>query len=389
MQQHVISAWLLRSFARRAPGGHVLAAYDKATDSYEEVSVAQFLAEVDAHPLGVELDIQQIEGPAARAALLLAKRTKTLPRGLYAVVGSNDPIQIDELPASARVLEGAMLLLSGQQLPSPTDVDRLALARFVALMYVRAPKLEAAAMAWGQAYNEAAQRALDQQMPGIRVDLASDVASLRARMVRRVHELAPVIAASNWWVSRAGANESFVLGDYPIGTTISLGFDDRWRAILAEESFVLTLPLSPAIALVVAPQRIIPMTGFKDPRQAVPAINRLSWRSAGRYVLGRDRQALERATPAEEEDRRGTIAVDIDRDALVRDTAAEVERIVGVVIGRRAIAPVESQFRVMLETWHRWDDCKLSLGFFPFSAADRHLFRPPCTGWRFRRTDLP
>jgi hypothetical protein len=378
LDQHIISAWLLRAFSSRSGTARVVDVYDKELDAYSEVRVNTFLAETDAHPLAIERDFSKIESNAARAARVLAKRTKRLPSGLYAFVDDADRVQTDG-PQPTKVVEGMRFTLTGQQIPSPAIGDRLALAQFMALMYVRAPKLEAAAMDWGATYNDAAQAALDRLMPGARTDLAGDLASLRTRMLRRVRDVAPLIARSNWWLCHAAPGESFVLGDNPLGTTISLGFDDKWRAILNDSSFVLTLPISPAITLVVAPQRILPYSGTEEPRDAGRAINRLTWRSAARYVLGRSKLDLERAVPNEEEVRRSTISVDLDREALAQQAIADVSRAVQEVT---VIRPVLRQWAAMVGSWPWWIDCDLTFHIAPYAAEDRWLLRPACAGWR-------
>ena len=54
MDQHVISAWHLKAFARRSREGRMLAYFDKADGSFGEISVRCFLAETDAHSQAVE-----------------------------------------------------------------------------------------------------------------------------------------------------------------------------------------------------------------------------------------------------------------------------------------------------------------------------------------------
>ena len=49
MEQHVISEWLLKALARRAPAGPILDLYDKTTDRYGNVKPGDFMTEVDAH----------------------------------------------------------------------------------------------------------------------------------------------------------------------------------------------------------------------------------------------------------------------------------------------------------------------------------------------------
>lgn len=134
MDQHVISGWLLRAFAR----GALLAAYVKDTGTYTTVDPKTFMAEVDAHPASVEQGIAAIETPAASAARTLAKRAKPLPPGLYAVspdekVSHAGPPGVVDMG----VFEGMRLLVGERDISSPKPSERIALARYAGLMYQR------------------------------------------------------------------------------------------------------------------------------------------------------------------------------------------------------------------------------------------------------------
>ncbi len=368
MDQHVISAWHLRAFAGRGRGAQVVHVFDKATDAYADVRVDDFLAEADAHSPEVELDIAHLEDPAARAARTLVKRARALPGGFYAVteadtaVKATGPALTDE-----GVFEGMRLMVSRHEIPSPNAADRLALANYVALMYQRSPKGEAARIEFGRVYERAAQHVLDRMMPGMRTGLDEAASERRARLVSGAREMGPTLARANWWIARAGANEAFVLGDHPVVTTVSLGHDDSWRPILAAATFVVAMPLSPAVALVIAPKVLIPISGIEGPDQVPTAINRLVWRSAGRYVLARDRDQLDRGLPnASDELRRSTIPVDIDLAQLARHAMAETAAIVA-----------EVQWRLPLGRWQHWPNHRLELGYTPYSSEDRDLILGP------------
>lgn len=276
MDQHVISAWLLRAFAGRGRGAQVVHVFDKDTDTYAEVEVGDFLAEVDAHSPEVELDIAHLEDPAARAARTLVKRARALLGGFYAVTDAEATAQAAGPALSDEgVFQGMRLLVSRHEIPSPNVADRLALANYVALMYQRSPKGEAARIEFSAVYERAAQQVLDRMMPGMRTGLDEAVSERRARLVRGAREMAPILARANWWIARAGADEALVLGDHPVVTTVSLGHDDTWRPILGEATYVVAMPLGPAVALVIAPKVLVPVTGIDSPDQVVAAINRL------------------------------------------------------------------------------------------------------------------
>jgi len=359
VDQHVISRWLLRAFARPGPGGAGLIQYDKKTDAYQETSPDAFLVEVDAHSPEIERGIERIETPASQAARRLAKRTRTLPPGFYAVVDQDEDIRAagDGL-ADVGVVEGMRLLVSRFQIPSPSQVDRLALARYIGLMYQRAPKLEASIIRWGEEYDRAAQSALDRTLPGMKTGLRTMLAGRRSRMLQSAEGMGARLAAANWWVVRPDPNDSFVLSDCPVAATIALGHDDPWRAIFSQESFVVTMPLGPKIALVIAPQ-MVPFSNI-DPADLTRAINRLIWRSADRYVLGRDRAILDAALPgADETQRRSTVDVAFDAEQVAAAATAQVVRIVAEVLLRQF---VNAYLRADEAEWQRWDGCRLVFG---------------------------
>jgi hypothetical protein len=165
------------------------------------------------------------------------------------------------------------------------------------------------------------------------------------------------LADASWWVVRAGKGEAFVLGDSPVAATLSLGHDDDWRAIFSPESYAVVMPLGPMIALVLAPQRIIPITGIDlDLAGLTRAINRLMWRYADRYVLARDRTQLEAAWPeADEERRRSSVQADGDTERVAMAARRDVTRIVTDLLWRR-----------MSQEWRHWTSCRLEFGWQPW-----------------------
>lgn len=369
MDQHVISEWLLRAFAGNAPGGPTLALYDKTTGLYDSAQPGDFMIEVDAHSTAIERGIGEIEAPASRAAIRLAKRVKNLPSGLYAVVPSHAAIQSSGPAMSDKgVHEGRRILVSEYQVPSPSHADRIALGRYAGLMYERAPKNETAIMRFGTSYDLAAQQALDRLMPGTRTGLATELPRRRSRMLAQATEIGGRLAQVNWWVVRAGKGEAFVLGDSPVVATRSLGYDDDWRAIFSAESYAVVMPLGPTFALIIAPQRILPITGLDiDLAGLTRAINRLMWRHADRYVLARDRTQLESAWPeADDEQRRSSVDANVDTAHVAIAAERDVTSIVAEVWWRR-VRP----------EWQHWTSCRLEFGWQPWPAEDRYLFASP------------
>ena len=113
------------------------------------------------------------------------------------------------------------------------------------------------------------------------------------------------------------------------------------------------MPLGPMVALVLAPQRIIPITGIDlDLAGLTRAINRLMWRYADRYVLARDRSQLEAAWPEEDEERRrSSVQADGDTERVAMAARRDVTRIVTDLLWRR-----------MSQEWQHWTSCRLEFG---------------------------
>jgi hypothetical protein len=361
MEQHVISAWLLRSFARRVGAELVLHQYDKETDRYDDVTVDAFLTETDAHSAELEDRFSKAESRAAAASRRLLKRTKNLPPGLYAVVPAADAVTTDgDAFSDVGVHEGMRLFVGRHEVPSPSDTDRVAIAFFVALMYQRAPKLEAAIARFRSDFDAAAQPVLDALAAGIRSDVDEGITPRRSRMLLNATDIGSRLAVAHWWILRAGDTSPFVLGDNPVATTISLGHDDSWRAILADATYLVAMPLSPKIAILFAPQILIPITGVETPADAVGAVNRLEWRSSDRYVLARNRAELDSALDgADEALRRASIPVDFDRERTARAAAGTAIDIVSSV-----------RFRHEVGRWQRWVRCRLTFGWPTTNAID-------------------
>jgi hypothetical protein len=331
------------------------------------------MTEVDAHSTAIEHGIGDIEGPASRAALQLAKRVKILPPGLYAVVSSQAETRaVGPALSDKGVHEGLRLLVSEHQIPSPSQADRIALGRYAGLMYQRAPKNETAIMRFGAEYDLRAQQALDRLLPGMRTGLTTELARPRSRMLALAADMGGRLAEATWWVARAGIGDAFVLGDSPVAATVSLGHDDDWRAIFSPESYAVVMPLGPTFALIMAPQRIIPISGIDvDLAGVTRAINRLMWRHADRYVLARHRAQLEAAWPeADDEQRRSSVDANVDIEHVGKAAARDVMSIVTDVWRHR-----------VNQEWQHWTSCRLEFGWQLWPPEDRNLFASPPKHW--------
>jgi hypothetical protein len=374
MAQHVISEWLLKSFARKGPSGSVLDAYDKVDDAYSEAPTKTFLTEIDAHSQEVENQIGRIESPASRAAQQFAKIVKPLPAGIYAVMGEGATTKSSGAQLrDGGILAGVRIHVTEHEVASPSQADRLALGTFIGLMYQRSPQTERAMIRYGQAYEAAAQEALNGLLPGVRHGLETVLAGRRTRMLGLAKDIGSQLADANWWVVRAGPDEGFVLGDSPAVATIALGDHGEWRAILAPDAFVVTTPLGPTFAPLIAPQRIFAVTEAVDREGITRVINQLIWTRADRYVTAHARSTLDHVWADPQDDlRRVTVPPSFATEEAVRVAARDVTRIV-----RDAGWRQDMQRWIKSVPWRHWRGCRLRFGWQPVAAEDRPLLFGP------------
>ena len=373
MDQHVISAFLLREFARMVDQRRTLTAFDKRTALVSAIDVRTFLTEPDAHPVEVERAFSTIETKAARAIYELRKSMRSVPPGMYAV-GAERIIEGDAVE-DVGVHQGMRLFVSRHQVEALPPAEHEALLRFVALLYQRAPGMEASILEFGRAYDAAVRATLARFRPQYSVPLMTDRVDYRRRITTRALDIAEKLRHAKWWLVKTEPPATFVLGDSPVVATISLGHDDQWRAILSGETYVVAMPLGPELALLMAPQLLMPVNVDSSTASIAAAINRLSWRLAARYVVGRDAMALEAAWPStvDADARLATASPPVDLEAVIRKASADTIWIV-----------TTTEFRVAERTgWHHWRGCVLEFGITPYAAEDRpHAGRPPCPGWR-------
>ncbi len=369
LEQHVISGWLLRAFSRPAPGGRVLDRFDKATGDFDLATPADFMTEADGHSAEIEEGIERIETPASAAGRRLAKVTRTLPPGFYAVMPPTSTLRAGGPAVSDQGgVEGMRLLVSAHELPSPSQEDRLALGRFAGLMYQRSPRLEGSILRFGRDYDVFAQMALDELMPGMRTGLASGLSQRRSRIPALAVDIGGRLADSNWWILRPEEGDEFVLADSPVAATISLGHDDEWRAIFSSDSYLIAMPIGPTLAILVAPQHIIPLAATEPTVSGVTrAVNRLMWRHADRSVLARQRRVLEGVwSDSDQPKRLEGIEIPHNVDHIADMAVRQVVGTVLEVMVGRAWAAQAAQ-------WQHWVRCRLEFGSLSWPTADRDL----------------
>ncbi len=357
MDQHALTGWHLRSFARH----NRVAMYDKESDAFDAVSPGDAAVEVDAHSATVESGFAAIEARGSQASRDLVKRTRHLPPGLYSI--ATDVGVTTMTPAAVRgggTFNGMHLLIPAGEIPAMPAAHRHSMARYAALTNQRGPTVESAIRAFNADFELASQLAVQALAPRpFAVSIGAEIDDIRGRMIDSSVSMADRLIAMDWWVLRAEAGSAFVLGDSPAIASIGLGYDDRWRAIFDTSSMLLAMPLSPDVALLIAPRSVMPLSASAV-ADGTKALNRQIWRWAHRYVFARSQQDLEEACPGS--------ALD-DRCYRV-DARQPADRIAMIARGE-----VGKLFALVL--WKRRVGCRLVFGFYPYAAEDRGLFAPP------------
>ena len=384
--QHVLSRWLLGAFAK----GGDLATYDHQDGTYDSASPEKFLAEVDGHSAAIEVGIRDIESPASAAAWHLQKRVKNLGPGLYPLTAGLDaPSTSGPRMRDGGRYQGTSIVVAGHELPMPPDKERRALLRYAGLMYQRSPATEATMLRHGDIYNRAAEAALADAAPGLRSGLPKtldeELARRRARMLEMAASLEAMLERANWFVLRPPPGCELVLGDCAVMATPSLGVDAGWIPLLAPASFAVVMPISPLVALLLAPQAVLPMNLDEvTPTSMANAVNRLSWRHADRYVVARRRSHIEASMPSDAK-AIGSARASVDVEQVADAARRDVQEILGEV--RRELLHrryVDEYLRVEGRNWHDWDGCRLRLGEPLYAPEDRDLVRDPCPAWPAR-----
>lgn len=295
MGQHVLSKWLIKRFAHSTKKGDRLATYNKATGKFGEVAPRHFLAPEDDHSAAIELQLSQIESRAATAAAHLHQLTEILPSGICRV-GDHDRPDLDDPEPPVRSggkAAGFELLVVDRQIAQLPPAEKEALAKFVALMFTRAPKVERAMTAQAAAFSRGVDKALMERglMSADRaaIELDRAVEDARWQGLRDAGVYAQRLTAKQWWVLKAADDEEFILSDTPVVATLALGHDDEWRPLLQADAYLVLMPLSPSLALLIAD--VIPVGG--NSLDFVGSINRLSWKHADEHVIGVGKPTLE------------------------------------------------------------------------------------------------
>jgi len=295
LKQHVISEWLLRDFSSGVGSARRLATYSKVTHTFAPDRPEDFMARLDSHPIDVEHRLQRIESPAARAARGLVAKALTLPAGITRITDRDEPSDMSTREAGEAA--GFHIVVAERGAALLGKRERTALAKFMTLMFTRSPKTERTIRRIADLYEQSARLAMARAglPPGLReeseaaVKAAGDEGALRA--IDHVRSIGTFIADMHWWIVRAAPDERFVLGDTPLAVSVALGYVDEFRPLVGRDSFVLTMPLHPEVALVATPKPILPVSG--DSGELVAAINRASWGWAEEQVVAAEVEHLE------------------------------------------------------------------------------------------------
>jgi Protein of unknown function (DUF4238) len=344
LDQHTITRWLLSDFARPAPGGLEISVFDKTRGETSGEPPSTFMVKVDDHSPEIEARLAKIESRAAVAARRLARRVAELPPGLCRIDEDRDIATDAPLRGFVGRAAGFDIYRVDRQIARPSAEDQAAISEFMGLMYTRAPKIEAVMRAHAAAFIRGVKDAVRVmgQPPSAANEawLTEQEEHGRWRGLENARNLGEVLRARQWWAVRCGPNEQFVLGDSPVVVSIALGHDDGWRPLFAPEAYVVAMPLSPDVALVVTPV-VIP--GIGNPHAVLSWINRLTWHWAERYVAGQTVEAIEVSA--------GNLTADERRQTITAGADVEASRLqgIGTVCRAQANAP-----------WPRWIRCRLS-----------------------------
>jgi len=295
-RQHTITEWLLRDHAHPTRGGLKLWVFDKETAEIREWPTSTFLAPRNDHSAEIEVELNRIESPAARAAAEVHRLAEPHGAGFIRVGGTNDPDEARiAAPREAGVVEGFRLTVIDAQTRRLDSRHRSALGTFVALMYSRSPKLQEAtqnmAAAYADGLRQGASRLSGRTPRKVAEELA--VAEERVRWVglTEAKQLGERLAAGAWWLLKPDDDEALVVGDSAVMTTLAVGHDDVWRPLFDPATYAVMLPLGPSLLLLISPYPMIPGAGpTYDP---VNTMNMLSWKWANRFVAGPSREILE------------------------------------------------------------------------------------------------
>ena len=287
MRQHVIPRWLLSRFSRSEAGGLVIAAHNKLSGECRDDVPTRFMVERDDHDDEIEIELGRIEGPAANAAHLIDERTDDIAPGVWRIADATDA-NVDVPGPELRdggVIEEMRLMVGDRQLRRLPSVERDAMARFMALMYSRAPKIQRAVDEIVRAYVKGIGVGISGY--GQRLDLGAttyigaEIERSRWHGLREADRISQPLTTTTWWIIKARPEQSFVLGDSTVLATLALGHDDQWRRLIDPDSYAVIMPISPATAIVVG--RLIPMAVPAE--EFVGAVNLLSWKWAEDYIM--------------------------------------------------------------------------------------------------------
>jgi hypothetical protein len=276
-------------------GGTQLWVYDKTKREFREQPTSTFLAPRGEHSEEIEARLSKIEGPAARAAAAIHLEAEPHRPGFIRIAADTDPDEQVVAPLrDGPVIEQFRLAVVDAQTRRLAWADRQALGSFVALMYARSPKIQSAIRAMAAAYLDGLVEGAS-RLGTLPRKLTKEMASAEERVrwvgLTEAEALGNRLAASQWYLLKAGTDESFVLGDSAVVTSLAIGHDDVWRPLFDDATYAVTLPLGPTLCLIIAPRLMVPGAGPDwDP---VRTTAMLSWKWAERFVVCKTREALE------------------------------------------------------------------------------------------------
>ena len=293
-RQHTITEWLLKYHAHHR-GGPQLWVYDKATGGIHEQPTSTFMAPRGEHTEEIETRLSKIETPAARAAAEIHRLAEPHDPGFIRIAGWSDADEQIIAPARAGpIISKFKLTVIDAQTKRLDESDRHDLGTFAALMYARAPKVQAAVRDMTTAYIDGMSESMSRLSGPIPRRLVDELAAANERIrwvgLDEAPALGERLAGTQWYILKAADAEGFVLGDSAVTTSLAIGHDDVWRPLFDDATYAVMLPLGPSLTLIMAPKLMVPGAGPTwDP---VKTIAMLSWKWAERYVAGRSQADL-------------------------------------------------------------------------------------------------
>lgn len=296
VKQHVVvSEWLLEEFAAPGPGGPKLVVLDKQTNVFRtNIDPSRFLTKDDAHPSELEAELSKHESGAKLALMKLSKRMEGRPVGCYALLAADDENEeidyVEQEPSPP--IEGMRLTPAGA-INVGDARNILSIARYMALIHGRSPRMSRWIARYVEEFEAGARREIIRKRlrpPDDLGDLFRDAGrNSQWAALRSMQELEAQLISRTWWVIKTAPDDRLVLSDSPVLPVVALGHAVRQLSLLATDTLVIAMPLSPHLAIVATDGPVMPISGTRD---FALLLNRTTWPWADRYIISADEEHI-------------------------------------------------------------------------------------------------